>query len=281
MTATQPQPAPGWIENRSTAGRTVLPDLREMVRYRELALVLAVRDLQIRYKQTFLGVAWAVIQPLAATGAFSLVFGRLADLDSGGIPYPVFALAGLVGWTFLAQGTTRASTALVDNEDMVTKVYFPRMLVCIAAVLPGIADLGIALALLAVLMAVTGVAPGIGLLALPLLLVALLVLTCGAGCLAAALNVKYRDIRNALPFLLQIGLFVSPVAYSSALAHGRLDALYYLNPMAGLTDALRWSLIDGPAPGANALISLASGLVLVAAGVYVFSRTERRFADVI
>jgi len=270
-----------WVVNRSTVGRISLPRLSELLRLRELAIVLAMRDLQVRYKQTFFGVAWAVLQPLAATGAFTLVFSAVAGLKSGTIPYAVFALAGVVGWSYFNAAVMRCSTALVLNEAMVTKVYFPRLLLCIGAVLPSLVDFAVGLSVLATLMVITGTPPGLGLVALPLLIVALALFTLGTGCLLAAVNVTYRDVQHALPFLLQIGFFVTPVAYSSALASNEVGWAYYLNPMAGLIDALRWSLVDAPPPPLQALLSLAVGAVLVAAGLLLFGRTERRFADVI
>jgi lipopolysaccharide transport system permease protein len=270
-----------WIESRSTLGRVVLPSLPELIRYRELALVLALRDIQVRYKQTFFGVAWAIVQPLAAVGAFTFVFNGLAGLEGGGLPYPVFALAGLLAWGYFASGAGRAGWALVDNEEIVTKVYFPRLLLSMAAVLPGLVDFGIGLLVLAALMIGYGVAPSAALLALPVLVAALALFTFGFGSLVSALNVRYRDIGNGLPFLLQIWLFVSPVAYSSSLADGDLRILYYLNPMAGFIDAFRWSLVGQPAPGPEALLSAAVAAVLIVVGVLVFGRTERRFADVI
>jgi len=269
-----------WTVNAPSEGRLALPSLGEMYRYRELALALAFRDLQVRYKQTFLGVAWAVIQPLAATGALTLVFNGLAGLDSGEVPYPVFVLAGVISWNFFSTGLSRCAAALVGNEDMITKIYFPRLLLCLAAVLPGIADLGVGLCLFAVALAVTGTGISLAILALPALLLLLLLLTFGIGALLASVNVRYRDVGNAVPLLLQAWLFVSPVAYSSGLADDS-EALYHLNPMAGMVDAVRWALLGSPVPNLYDLISLVVGLALVALGFWTFGRMERRFADVI
>jgi lipopolysaccharide transport system permease protein len=275
-------PAPSaWIENRPSSGRLSFPNLGEVIRFRELAFTLALRDLQVRYKQTFFGVLWAVAQPLAGTAVFAVIFGGFAGVPSEGVPYAVFALSGLVAWTYLSTGLTRASSQLVEDQAFVTKIYFPRLLVPLAAVLPGLVDIVFALVALAVLMAFLGVSPTAAVLLLPVWIVLLVGLTFGVGSLLAAVNVMYRDVGFVLPFFIQLWLFVSPVAYPGSLAEGRLAALYYLNPLAGLLDALRWSAVGTPAPGARALLSVASGLIVVAAGILYFTRIERRFADVI
>ncbi|HYH57817.1 MAG TPA: ABC transporter permease [Thermoleophilaceae bacterium] len=286
MSSPTPEPAtggasPSWIENRSTAGRLVLPNIRELVQYRELAIVLAVRDIQVRYKQTFLGIGWAVLQPLATTAAFTFVFNRLAGLTSEGVPYGVFVLSGMVVWTLFSAGTMRAAGALVENESILTKVYFPRLLLCVSAVLPGLVDLAIGLVLLAVLMAVTGVGPGIEVLVAPAVILVTLVFTLGTGTLLAAINVRYRDVGNAIPFVMQLWLFLSPVAYSSTLAEGAAGWLYYVNPMAGLVETFRWSVTGVDPPGVESLIAIGPAIALCIGGLIVFGRTERRFADVI
>jgi lipopolysaccharide transport system permease protein len=269
-----------WVVNEPSTGRLTLPAIGELLRYRELALALALRDLQVRYKQTFFGVAWAIVQPLAATGALTLVFNGLADLESGDTPYAVFVLAGMVGWAFFSAGVSRCTGSVAGNDEMVTKVYFPRLLLCLAAVLPGFADLLVGLALFGGALAVTGTGVSLAILALPAVLAMLFLLTFGIGCLLAAVNVRYRDVGNAVPLLLQIWLFISPVAYASELA-GDSDLLYHLNPMAGMIDLFRWSLLGDPVPGSECLVSLGVGLVLLVAGLWTFGRMERRFADVI
>jgi lipopolysaccharide transport system permease protein len=270
-----------WIENRPSSGRLALPNLAELLRFRELAFTLALRDLQVRYKQTFFGVIWAVVQPVAGTGVFTVVFGGLANVPSEGIPYVLFALSGLIVWTYLSNTLARASKELVENEAFVTKIYFPRLLVPLAAVMPGLVDVALSLILLAILMAILGVSPSSAVVLLPVWIVLLVGLTLGIGSLCAAVNVRYRDVGLVLPFVIQLWLFASPVAYPGSLAHGRFAALYYLNPLAGLLDAFRWSALNTPAPGAEALLSAASGVAFVTFGILYFGRIERKFADVI
>src|SRR5215218_2469655 len=269
-----------WVENRAPTGWHKV-DVRELWAYRELIAFLAVRDLKVRYKQAVLGMAWAVIQPLAGTLVFTLVFGRIAKLPSDGVPYAVFAFVGVSVWSYFSTSVQAAMSSLVGNVGLVTKVYFPRMAAPIAAVLPGLVDFGVALAILAVLMVVYGVTPGLGLLALPLCVLVLVTVTFGVGLLLATLNVRYRDVKGVSSLLLQLWLFASPVAYASSVVDGRWRGLYNLNPMAGLIDAFRWSLLGTSPPSVGSLTSLAVLVVLLFVGVAAFSREERRFADII
>ena len=270
-----------WVENRPTAGRIVLPHPSELFEYREVALFLALQELQLRYKQTFFGVAWTVLQPLVGTVIFTFVFDRLAGVSGEGMPYAVFALSGLMVWTFFSKGLMGAAESLVKNEELVTKIYFPRLLAPLAAVLPGLFDMAIWLAALAVVMVGYGVAPTAAMVLLPLWMAALLLFTFGLGSLLAALNIRYRDVRNMLPFATQAWLLLSPVAYPSSLVGGHLSVLYSLNPVVGLLEGFRWSAVGGPTPGAEAFLGLSVGVVLVAAGILHFGRVERRFADII
>jgi lipopolysaccharide transport system permease protein len=269
-----------WTENRPTRGLRAVR-LRELWEYRELAYFLALRDVKARYKQAAFGVAWAVIQPVAGVVLFTFVFRRLASVESDGIPYPVFALVGFLAWTYFASTLTAAVASLVANSALVTKVYFPRVTAPVGALLPGIINLLPGLAVLAVLMLHYGVAPDLALLALPLCLVWLAAAALGVGLLLSTLNVRYRDIGTVVATLLQLWLFASPVAYPSSLVPAAWRTVYALNPMAGVIDAFRWSLVAGPAPGADALVSLASTAVLLVAGLTYFASSERRFADVI
>jgi lipopolysaccharide transport system permease protein len=270
-----------WVENRAVTGWLPRLDLAEVWAAREIAVVLALRNIRIRYKQTFFGVAWALLQPLAAVGIFSLIFGRLAQLPSEQIPYPVFVYAGLAVWFYFSQSATLASESLAQYRELVTKVYFPRLLAPLAAVVPGLVDLAVSLVAVGVFMAIYGVAPSGALTSLPLWLVALVILTFGVGTWLSALNVQYRDVRNALAFLLQLWFFASPIVYGSSLLEGRWAYVLALNPLVGLLEGFRWSLIGAPAPGPEALVSLASGIVLVASGIVYFGRSQRRFADLI
>jgi lipopolysaccharide transport system permease protein len=269
-----------WVENRAPTGWHKV-DLRELWAYRELIVFLAIRDVKVRYKQAVLGMAWAVLQPLAGALVFTLVFDRIAKLPSDGIPYPVFAFVGVMVWSYFTASVQTAMSSLVGNVGLVTKVYFPRMAAPIAAMGPGLLDMGISLLILAVLMAVYGVTPGIALLALPLCIVVLVALTFGVGLILATLNVRYRDVKGVSSLLLQLWLFASPVAYASSVIRDRWAALYALNPMAGLIDAFRWSLLGTPAPKPSALIGLVILVLILVAGLAVFAREERRFADII
>ena len=269
-----------WIENRPSRGLRGL-DLRELWQYRELGGFLALRDLKVRYKQAAFGAAWAVLQPLVGVVVFTLVFRRLARVPSDGIPYPVFAFLGLAVWAYVSSGVTKASQSLVSNSPLVTKVYFPRVLAPVASVLPGLLDLGLSLVVLGVLMLVYHVAPSWALLTLPLWLVAMVAVTLSVGLWLAALNVQYRDVNHATTLLVQLWLFVSPVAYPSSLVPPAWRPLYALNPAAGLLDGFRWALLGAPPPGAGLILSLGVTVALLISGVLYFQRVERRFADVI
>jgi lipopolysaccharide transport system permease protein len=270
-----------WVENRRSSAWLPRLDLLELWSYRELVWVLAVRDLKLRYRQTALGVAWALIQPLAGVAIFSVVFGHLTNVPHDRIAYPVFVYAGLALWTFFATAVTRAAEILVEHRDLITRVYFPRILAPLAAVLPPMVDFALSLVFVAIFMVVFGVAPGVALVLLPIWIVLLVALALGIGLLLSALNVRYRDVRYALPFVVQVWLFASPIIYPSSLFHGGWRYLYALNPVVGIVDGFRWSLIDGPSPPAADLVSLISGVVLLALGAIYFRRVERGFADVV
>ena len=265
------EPARGWERLR----------LGELWEYRELAYFLVWRDLKIRYKQTVLGIGWAVLQPVVTIAVFSLVFGRLANLPSDGVAYPVFALAGLLPWQLFSSAFTSAANSVVGNAALVTKVYFPRVMVPMAAVLATLADFIVSLALLFALMIWYGVVPPVAALTLPLLTLLALGIALGAGLWAAALNVKYRDVRYLLPFMLQAWLFASPVAYSFSLVPDQWRWLYGLNPVVGIVQGFRWALIGSDPPGFLLGISIVITFALILSGSYYFRRAEQRFADLI
>lgn len=281
LTTTEESGARRWVENRAAGGWLPRLDVAEAWASREIAVVLASRNIRIRYKQTFFGVAWALIQPLAAVAIFTLVFGRLAQVPSEGIPYPVFVYSGLVVWFYFSQSATLASESLAQYRELVTKVYFPRILAPLAAVVPGLVDLAISLVAVGIFMAIYGVAPGAAIVLLPFWILALVIVTFGLGTWLSALNVQYRDVRNALAFLLQLWFFASPVVYGSSLLEGGWGVLLALNPLVGLLEGFRWSLVGGPFPGPEALISLGTGIVVLISGITYFGRAQRRFADLI
>jgi len=268
-----------WVENRPS--RIGVVALRELWPYRELVYFLALRDLKARYKQAFFGIFWAVIQPVAGVAVFTIVFRKLANISSGGIPYLAFAFLGLLAWTYFAASVNAATTSLVANAALVTKVYFPRIAAPVAALVPGLAELAIGLVLLAGIMTHYRIVPGWAALTLPAWVLAAMVVALGAGLLVASLNVKYRDVGAVMPVLLQLWLLATPVAYPSSLVHGGWRWIYALNPMAAVVDGVRWSVLGAEAPGGEALVSGAAALVLLAAGLLYFLRTERKFADVI
>jgi ABC-type polysaccharide/polyol phosphate export permease len=269
-----------WIENRPTRGLR-WPDLGELWEYRELAAFLALRDLKVRYKQAFFGVAWAIVQPLAGVVVFTVVFRRFANVPSEGIPYPVFSFVGLTVWSYASTSVTRATQSLVTNSALVTKVYFPRLLAPVAAVLPAVPDLLLSLAVLPAFLLLYHVTPTAAIFTFPAWLVLLVVASLGIGLWMGTLNVTYRDVNQAIALLIQLWLFVSPVAYPSSSVPARWRPLYFLNPMAGVIEGFRWSLIGLPWPGPEMFISVGSAIVVLLTGVAYFERTERRFADVI
>jgi lipopolysaccharide transport system permease protein len=256
-------------------------DLRELWRFRELVYFLALRDVKVRYKQTALGIAWVLVQPLLAMGIFTVVFGQ-RGLTSGGLPYPLFVAAGLVPWFYFANATSGASGSIVGNTQLISKVYFPRLAIPLAAVSANLVDLGIGLLLELVLLVVFGVPLGPHLLVVPIL-VGLEVLTAlGVSVWLAALDVQYRDVRYAVPFLLQVWFFATPVVYSLADIGDRWRPLLSLNPMTGVIDGFRWALLGtGDAPLVALLESTVIVLLLLGSGLLYFRRMERTFADVI
>jgi homopolymeric O-antigen transport system permease protein len=257
-------------------------DLGELAGTHELLYFLVLRSLKLRYKQTALGAAWAVLQPLLTMAVFSVVFGRLARLGSDGLPYPVFALAALVPWTYFANALTQAGNSLVDQQQLLTKVYFPRLLLPLAAVIAGLVDLAISFVLLLIVVLAYGIPLSARLLAAPGFALLAAVSALGVGVWLAALNVRYRDVRHAIPFLVQIWLFVTPVAYSSGLVPARWRPLYALNPMVGVVDGFRWMVAPGaPVAGLGLAVSLGALTLLLTAGLYFFRRMERSFADVV
>jgi lipopolysaccharide transport system permease protein len=264
-------PSSGWAPLR----------LGELWEYRELVFFLVWRDVKVRYKQTALGVAWAVVQPLSAMLVFSLFFGRLARIPSDGLPYPVFALAGLVPWTFFAFGLNEAANSLVGSRHLITKVYFPRLAIPLAPVLAGLVDFAIGLVLLLVVMAWYGIAPGVRALPILPLMVLAFMTSLGVGFWLAALNVQYRDVRYLLPSLTQLWLFATPIAYPSSLLSSPWHTFYGLNPMAGAIDGFRWALLGTAVHGPMIAVSFTTALALLAGGMIYFRRMERVFADVV
>lgn len=256
--------------------------LGELWAHRELVFFLVWRDLKVRYKQTVLGIAWAVLQPLITVIVFTILFSRLAGLPSEGVPYPVFTLAALLPWQLFASAVSGSSNSLVGSSSLITKVYFPRLIIPIAAVVSTLVDFLISLLLLAGLMAWYHIVPGAGVLLLPVFVLQALTLALAIGLWTSALNVQYRDVQYALPFVLQILLFASPVAYSATLVpEGPWRVIYALNPLVGVIQGFRWALLGAAPPGLLGQLSLLVTLVVLVGGAFFFKRMEDRFADVV
>ena len=256
--------------------------MRELWRYRELLWFLCLRDIKLRYKQTALGVAWVLLQPLLTMAVFTIFFGKLGQLPSDGKPYALFVLVALVPWQLFVYAITQASNSLVSEQRLITKVYFPRLLVPVASVLAGIVDALVALVLVLVGLAAFGLAPTWSILTVPVFLVFAVLTALAAGLWLAALNVQYRDVRYTIPFVTQIWLFLTPIAYPSSLVPERFRPLYGLNPMAGVVEGFRWALLDTPAPDWGVIaVSAAVVVGVLTGGLFYFRRMERTFADVV
>ncbi|MHB0869401.1 MAG: ABC transporter permease [Chloroflexota bacterium] len=257
-------------------------ELRAVWEYRELLYFFAWRDLKVRYKQTAIGVAWAVIQPFFTMVVFAVFFGGLAKVPSDGMPYAIFAYTALVPWTYFAGALANAGSSVVSHEHMVTKVYFPRLLLPLSAVLSGLVDLSIAFVVLVALMFYFGMAPTAAMVALPGFVLLAMATAVGAGLWLSAMNVEYRDIRYAIPFLLQIWMFATPIVYPSSVVPEAWRVIYGLNPMAGVVDGFRWALLGAAQPSVPLLAaSVATVALLLITGLYYFRRMESGFADIV
>ncbi|HET7129091.1 MAG TPA: ABC transporter permease [Gaiellaceae bacterium] len=262
--------------------RWVELDLAELWRFRQIAYFLAWRDVKVRYKQTALGIGWAILQPVLTTVVFTVFFGHVAKVSSGDIPYPLFVFTALLPWTLFASGVTQASNSLVGNTNLITKVYLPRLALPVAAIAGTVLDFLLSVAVLVVMLAYYGVDVAPRMVLAPAFVALAFVAAIAVGTLLAAANVRYRDVRFVVPFLVQIWLFASPVAYETDAIHGTLRTLYGINPMAGAISGFRWALLGGTPPGAAMVaISLTVSVVALALALVYFRRLEISFADVI
>ena len=266
------KPSKGWVSLK----------LGELWQYRELLYFLIWRDVKVRYKQTALGAAWAIIQPVMTMVVFSLFFGKLGKIPSDGVPYPIFTFAALVPWTFFAHGLTQSSNSLVGSANLITKVYFPRLAIPIATVLSGVVDFVLAFIVLLGMMLYYGIVPTVHALWLPLFLLLAVVTSLGVGLWLSALNVQYRDVRYVVPFLTQFWMFATPIAYPSSLLQEPWRTVYGLNPMAGVVEGFRWALLGrNTAPGPIIAVSSLAAVVILVSGAFYFRRMEKTFADVV
>jgi lipopolysaccharide transport system permease protein len=257
-------------------------ELWELWEYRELVWFLIWRDVKVRYKQTSLGIAWAIVQPVMTMVVFTLVFGRLAQLPSDGLPYPIFTFTALLPWQLFSAALTSSTNSVVASSHLVSRVYFPRLVVPIASVAATLVDFGIAFVILLGLMAWYGLSPGLAVVALPLLVALALGTALAVGLWASALNVRYRDVKYVMPFVLQLWLFASPVVYSASLISSPAwRVVYSLNPMVGVIQGFRWALLGSTPPTVLMVPSVLATVVLLLAGLFFFRRTEASFADVI
>ena len=265
------------------AGRTEKHYWMDLWRYRELFYFLAWRDILVRYKQTAIGVAWALVRPLMTMVVFTVVFGKVAKLPSDGVPYPVMVFAAMLPWQFFSNSLSEASNSLIGNSNLISKVYFPRLIIPTSAVITSFVDFLVSAVIMAGLMVWYRFAPGWELLTLPLFIAIAFAAAMGIGLWLTALNVKYRDFRYIVPFIVQFGLYISPVGFSTSVVPEKWRMLYSLNPMVGVIDGFRWAILGGTTklywPGfflSNALVA-----IFLVTGVWYFRRTERTFADVI
>ena len=266
------EPSAGWVSLK----------LGELWEYRELLYFLMWRDIKVRYKQTVLGVAWAVMQPFFTMIVFSLFFGRLAKIPSDGTPYPIFSFAGLVPWTFFVNGLNQATNSLVGGSNLVKKIYFPRLALPLAATLAGVVDFFLAFLMLIGMMFFYGITPTVNMIWLPFLLLLALVTSLGVSFWLSAMNVQFRDVRHTIPFLTQFWLFLTPIAYPSSLLSEPWRTVYGINPMAGVVEGFRWALLGtNTAPGPIILVSALVACSLMISGALYFRRMERTFADVV
>src|SRR5271157_2519161 len=256
-------------------------DLHELWAYRELVSSFTWRDVKLRYKQTGLGIAWAVLQPILTMVIFTIFFGGLAKIPSDGVPYPLFVLAALLPWTLFAEGLTRSTTTMVTNANIMTKVYFPRLIMPLSSIISPLVDFAVSFIILLAMMVYYGYAPTINIIFLPFFLLLALATSLGVGLWLSALNVKYRDFQYTVPFLIQIWMFASPVVYASSLVPESLRVWYGLNPMAGVIEGFRWALLGSGAPNAMVLVSVGMVLLLLVSGMFYFRRMEQYYADIV
>jgi homopolymeric O-antigen transport system permease protein len=276
------QPAPTIVQ---IGGKRswIAVSLKELWDYREVIVFLAWRDIQVRYKQTIFGASWAILQPLISMVIFSVIFGRVAKMPSDGVPFPIFSFAALVPWMFFANSVNKASNSLVGSAGIVTRIYFPRLAMPLSATLGNVVDFLLAFVVLLALMVYYGIMPNANVVWLPMLLLLALTTALGVGFLLAAMNVQFRDVRHAVPFLIQSWMFATPVVYPASLIQDPVwKVVYSLNPMVGVIEGFRWALLGtSSAPGLSIVVSSIVAIVVLVIGVVYFKRMERTFADVV
>lgn len=260
-------------------------NLKELLDYKDLFLILAYRDLRVRYAQTFLGLTWAFLQPAATLLIFTVVFGRAVKVETGGIPYPLFAICGMTAWTYFSFVLNQSGNSIIGAQEMVKKIYFPRLIIPLSKALVGFVDFAIALLLLILIMWHYNVAPSTHIIYLPLFFLLTVISALAAGIWLSALTIRYRDFQHVVPFLVQFGLYATPIAYPSDVIISNLPTwgvvVYYLNPMAGVVEGFRWSIVGGPLPDQLAYLSFAIVIILFVSGLVYFKNVERIMADIV
>lgn len=278
--AIEPSPAPETIRLQPTTGFSRVLSPHELWRYRDLAVQIAIRDITVRYRQTLLGGAWAVLQPIGFMVVFSLIFGNVAGISSNGLPYPLFSLGALVPWVFFSNSLLLGSESLISNSALVSKIYFPRIFMPAGPIVAGFVDLAISTLILLTITLAWGYAPGLGILALPLLIAIAALAALGVGAALAAVNVRFRDVKYVVPFGIQLWLFITPIVYASSSIDQPWRTLSAINPMVGVVEGFRWAALGtGDAPWDLIGISAVAAVVLFLVGLAYFDRVERSFAD--
>jgi len=260
-------------------------NLKEVFQYKDLLLILAYRDLRVRYAQTFLGLLWAIIQPLATLVIFTVVFGKVAKVDTGGIPYPLFAVCGMAAWSYFAFVLSQSGNSIIGAQEMVKKIYFPRLVIPLSKALVGLVDFIIAFIFIVVLLLYYGIMPSVNLIYLPVFIALVVISALAVGIWMSAITIRYRDFQYILPFLVQFGLYATPVGYQAKDVVDNLPRwgtiLFYANPMAGIVEGFRWSILGGSPPNIYSYISFSVIILLFVSGLYYFKRVEKVMADIV
>lgn len=261
--------------------KSLLPDLRELFAYKDLFYTLTYRDIKVRYAQTFLGFAWALIQPLITLALFIVIFNKAIQVDTGNVPYIAFALSGLCVWSYFSFVLSQSAQSVIAEQAMIKKIYFPRIIMPLSKAVTGLVDFCILLVFVIGALLYYGIAPGANIVFLPAFILLAIITALGAGTWISALTIRFRDFQHIVPFLLQIGLYASPIAYPSGFFPEKFHSIYYINPIAGIVEGFRWSLSLGPAPGDHIYISISIAVLLFITGVIYFRRTEKVMADIL
>jgi lipopolysaccharide transport system permease protein len=256
-------------------------DLKELFQYKDLFFVLSYRDFKVKYAQTFLGFLWAFIQPLFTLIIFTFVFGKAVKVDTGNIPYPLFALAGLFPWTYFATVMSQAGNSVIGAQNLIKKIYFPRLIIPLSKGYIGLIDFGISFLFFIALMLYYNFFPSVNIIWLPLFMIITIMVALGTGIWLSALTIRYRDFQNVIPFMVQLGIYATPVAYPASLVPEKYQWVYYLNPMAGVVEGFRWCLLGSDMPGNHIFISFTIVILLFISSLYYFKKVEKVMADIV